>query len=41
MLALLLVTIAPCPINLAADIVGAGRVGDGDTLDVAGFRVDL
>ena len=40
-LALLLVVFAPCPMSAAADIAGAGRAVDGDTLDVAGFRVDL
>ena len=27
--------------SAAADVAGAGRVVDGDTLDVAGFRIDL
>lgn len=40
-LALLLVVFAPCPMSAAADVTGAGHAVDGDTLDVAGFRVDL
>ena len=40
-LSLLFVALAPCPMSAAADVAGAGRVVDGDTLDVAGFRIDL
>ena len=39
--AICIFVVAWCPFAAIADVVGAARTVDGDTLDVAGFRVDL